>query len=107
MKPEIKNGKAVLPDDYRKAEKIIDLVCEHWGITIGQIRANTKREEIMYPRQVAMYIMRERTNLSRREIGQYFSKDHSTVFHAWQIIGEQYEIYDNVRNDIDEIETKI
>ena len=104
---EIKKGRAVLPDDYKKAERIIELVCEAWGLKIGQIRANTKREEIMYPRQVAMYIMRERTNLKLREIGLYFSKDHSTVSYAWETIGNQYEIYDDVRRVIDEIETKI
>ena len=104
---EIKNGVAVLPDDYKKAERIIELVCDTWGLKIGQIRSNTKREEIMYPRQVAMYIMRERTNLTLREIGLYFGKDHATVSHAWKTICEQYEIYGDVQRVINEIETKI
>ena len=107
MNIQIINGRAILPQDYRKAEKIIELVCDAYELTFDEIRANVRDRVIRYPRQVAMYIMRERTNLSRREIGEYFDKDTTTVFHAWKLIGDQYEIYAELRDLINEIETKI
>jgi chromosomal replication initiator protein len=107
MKIQIFNGRAIMPPDYRKAEKIIELVCDHYNMTYDEMRVNLRDRDIRYPRQVAMYVMRERTNLSRREIGEYFDKDTTTVFHAWKLIGDQYEIYPELRDLINEIETKI
>ncbi|MEA3265717.1 MAG: helix-turn-helix domain-containing protein, partial [Candidatus Fermentibacteria bacterium] len=41
-----------------------------------------RKREILVPRQVSMYLMRDLTNLSLEEIGSFFGRDHSTVLNA-------------------------
>ena len=91
MKPQIKikQGRAILPDDYRKAEMIIDIVCEAYGISKERIRLKSKEEVIIYPRQVAMYLIRLKTGLTFKTIGAYFGKNHATVMHACTAIGNE------------------
>ena len=54
---------------------------KHFNLSDDTI-ISTKRDRIYtFPRQVAMYIVRELTQLSLPEIGREFKKDHSTVMH--------------------------
>jgi len=106
MNPIIENGKAILPVDYAKAEYIIDLVCDAYNIKLGQIRSNTQRQEIIIPRQVAMYLIRYKTNISQKQIGMYFGKDHATVYFACKTISNQLDVNKKLGYLIDSL-TKI
>ncbi len=62
---------------------ILQRTCEHFGVKIEDIRGKGRRQELVVPRQVAMYLIRELTTHSFPEIGAYFSnRDHSTVMYA-------------------------
>ncbi|MFK5925162.1 MAG: chromosomal replication initiator protein DnaA [Desulfuromusa sp.] len=64
-------------------DKIQKKVAEHFQIKISDIKSSKRLKNIVFPRQIAMYISRNLTSLSYPEIGSKFGgKDHSTIIHA-------------------------
>ncbi len=61
---------------------IISQVCKFYGVDEMVLRSNLKTKGITEPRQIAMYLVRQLTNLSTPEIGQEFNRDHSTVIYG-------------------------
>jgi chromosomal replication initiator protein len=64
-------------------ERVLDVVCRHFGVRIADLQGRRRTQSIALPRQVAMYLSRRLTSLSLEEIGGYFGgRDHSTVLYA-------------------------
>jgi chromosomal replication initiator protein len=87
---------AALSDVYAPSElnlsmeEILRATAFHFETDAEDLRSKGRRHELVVPRQVAMYLMRELTSHSYPEIGQFFSgRDHSTVVYAVQKVGEQ------------------
>ena len=87
---------AALSDVYAPSElnltmeEILDATAFAFEVEAGDLRSKGRRHELVIPRQVAMYLMREFTTHSYPEIGQFFSgRDHSTVVYAVQKVTEQ------------------
>ncbi len=65
------------------ADRIQKVVAELFQLRTPDLRGKSRKQSVAYPRQIAMYLCRELTNLSLPEIGQRFGgKDHSTVLHS-------------------------
>src|SRR5262249_49412195 len=63
--------------------RIRELVCERFGATTDELTGDRRSQNIVYPRQVAMYLARELTDSSLPKIGKEFGgRDHTTVIHA-------------------------
>ena len=57
---------------------------------MSEMRAKKRTQAIAYPRQVAMYLVRDLTEHSLPEIGEYFGgRDHTTILHAYNKIKDQ------------------
>ena len=71
-------------------EKIKKYICRHYSIKMSDLESSKKQNSIAYPRQVAMYLIREMTDYSLPKIGQMFGgKHYTTVMYAGdQIEGE-------------------
>ena len=63
-------------------EMIERIVCTHFKVTSDDIRSTKRSNDIAYPRQIAMYLCHELTEVSWPTIGGFFNRDHSTVIHA-------------------------
>ncbi len=76
------------PSDLNLTMPDILLRCtDHFGVKPDEVRGKGRRQELVVPRQVAMYLIRELTTHSYPEIGAYFSnRDHSTVMYAYNKI---------------------
>ena len=61
---------------------IVSQVCKFYNIDEIVLRGTNKSKGTAEARQVAMYLVRKLTNLSLPDIGQEFSRDHSTVLYA-------------------------
>ncbi len=71
---------------------ILRITAEHFEVSPDDVRGKGRRQELVVPRQIAMYLIRELTPHSYPEIGQYFSgRDHSTVMYAVQKVSDQVE----------------
>jgi chromosomal replication initiator protein len=77
--------KDILPDEGRRATAadIIKFVARHYGLKVSEIKSKSNSKQIAFPRQVAMFLCKELTELSYPEIGRQFNdKHHSTVMYS-------------------------
>ena len=72
-------------------EMIERIVCTHFKVTSEDIRSTKRSNDIAYPRQIAMYLCHELTDVSWPTIGGFFNKDHSTIIHAHKKIQKLIE----------------
>lgn len=71
-------------------ESIQRAVSAHYGISTNDMKSRKRTRAIAFPRQVAMYLARELTELSLPKIGEAFgNRDHSTVLHACEKIARE------------------
>jgi chromosomal replication initiator protein len=71
-------------------EAIQKVVAEQFGLRLPEIKAKNNQHQIVYPRQIAMYLAKQLTDASLPEIGRQFGgKHHTTVLHSIQKIEEQ------------------
>jgi chromosomal replication initiator protein len=64
-------------------EDIMDTTAGYFNISVADLMSDKKKRIYAYPRQIAMYLAREHTGLSYKDIGRSFgNKDHSTVIYA-------------------------
>ena len=63
-------------------ELILEETANFYNITTERILGSAKTKDVVVPRQVAMYLIREKTDLSFPEIGRFMGRDHTTVLHA-------------------------
>jgi chromosomal replication initiator protein len=78
-----KEDKPITPNEILKA------VAAHYGIKVSDLKSKSNARPIAYPRQVAMYICKELTDLSYPEIGKLFNnKHHSTVMYSVEKIDQ-------------------
>ena len=73
-----------------------------FGVSHADLIGSKRSQAIVYPRQVAMYLSRELTDLSLPKIGAEFGgRDHTTVMHAQakiqKLMGEQREVYNQIQ----------
>jgi chromosomal replication initiator protein len=64
-----------------KVENIIAEVGKTYNVSVSDILSNRRTASLALARQVAMYIARETTDLSYKQIGEAFGKDHTTVLY--------------------------
>jgi chromosomal replication initiator protein len=70
-------------------DTILRKVSDHYGLQPGQLKQKSNARNISFPRQVAMYIVKELMQASLPEIGRMFGgKHHTTVLHSIQKIEE-------------------
>jgi chromosomal replication initiator protein len=72
------------------AETIMKTVAKRYRLPADELRQNKRSQKVALPRQIAMYLCRELTELSLPQIGEAFGgRDHSTVIHSVNKIKEQ------------------
>ena len=71
-------------------DDILQVTAQQFDVEPVDVKSKGRRQELVVPRQIAMYLIRELTSHSFPEIGQFFSgRDHSTVMYAVQKVGEK------------------
>src|SRR5215213_7117163 len=89
-------------------DRIQDLVSERFGLSRKQLCGDKRSQNIVYPRQVAMYLSRELTDSSLPKIGREFGgRDHTTVIHATSKIARLIKEDRSVYNLVQELTARI
>lgn len=84
------------------------IVASYFHVEQKDLKAKTKKREIVLARQVAMYFSRKYTNHSQKHIGQFFGgRDHSTVIHALQTVDNMLDTNAKFQYSIDELNKKL
>ena len=87
---------------------IQELVCERFGVTMAELTGDRRSQNIVYPRQVAMYLSRELTDSSLPKIGREFGgRDHTTVIHATSKIARLIREDRGVYNLVQELTARV
>ncbi|MBB6098977.1 chromosomal replication initiator protein [Deinobacterium chartae] len=68
---------------------IVKAVADHYGMSVEVLKGSSRTRDVVVPRQIAMYLIRDMTTHSLPEIGQFFGRDHSTVLYTTQKLSEQ------------------
>ena len=89
-------------------ERIQNTVSERFGLSHDELCGDKRSQNIVYPRQVAMYLSRELTDSSLPKIGKEFGgRDHTTVIHATSKIARMIREDRSVYNLVQELTARI
>ncbi|MCC8137967.1 MAG: chromosomal replication initiator protein DnaA [Clostridiales bacterium] len=100
----------ISPDSKREItpELIINTVAEHFQISPEDIKGSKRNSEIVFPRQIAMYLCLEMTNAGTKHVGTIMgNRDHSTIIHGQKKIAGEMKTSENTRNTVEIIKKKI
>ena len=89
-------------------EIIMKAIAEYFKVTIDDLKSNSRRREISYARQIAMYLMRQHTDLSLPRIGEEFGgKDHTTVMYSCEKISQLQQKDSNLSQMLSQLSDRI
>lgn len=89
-------------------QKIQQVIGEKYNIRQDDFIAKKRTKSIAFPRQIAMYLSREMTDLSLPKIGEEFGgRDHTTVIHAHEKISRMLENDTAINQDIEEVKEQL
>lgn len=112
--PDLEKVKSLLkttiisPNKTANHKKIIKAVSEFYDLKEKELFSSSRKQEIVKPRQIAMYLLRDLLKSSYPFIAKKFGgKDHTTVIHSYEKIVKQIKIDENLSNEIDLIRDRI
>ena len=100
----------VSPNENRQVtpELILDVVSEHFNISIADLKSGKRNAEIAIPRQIVMYLCRTMTDTPLKAIGLTLGgRDHSTISHGVDKVTADIKASDTFSNTIDIIKKKL
>ncbi len=87
---------------------IQEVVSENFNIRVEDLKSKKRNKDIVYPRQISMYLCRTLTDLSLPKIGEYFGgRDHTTVIHSYEKISSEIIKNPSLSNTINSLTEKI
>jgi len=87
---------------------IMEIVAHYYGVTVDDLKSRQRSQDIVEPRQIAMYLCRKKLNKTFKEIGTAFGgKNHATVLHACDKITEGIEQNAKLAETINNIEARL
>lgn len=90
------------------SDTIVDTISTFFNIKTNDLKSKKRSKSISYPRQIAMYILKEKLNISLKEIGDIFGgRDHSTVLHSIKTVEQKLESDPEMKETIHIIEKKL
>jgi chromosomal replication initiator protein len=103
VKSLIKNN--VKPKKHLAVDEIVKIIAGYYNIDPQLIHEKTRKKEIVYIRQVTMYLLREYFNLSYPGIGKEIGgRDHTTVMHSCEKVKKMKETDPNLVQEIEQLE---
>jgi chromosomal replication initiator protein len=86
------------------ANSVLDGVCRYYHVEVERMRGKQRDREIVWPRQVAMYLMREETDASLLQIGAVLGgRDHTTILHGCEKVRAEMTQNEQMRREVAEV----
>ncbi len=87
---------------------VINTVINYYNIEFEQLISNSRKKELVMPRQIIMYLLRKETNISYPLIGKEVGdRDHTTVIHAFNKINNEINKNERLKTDIKNIKERL
>ena len=88
--------------------KILTVVCDHYGVKAADITSRKRNAEFVLPRQIIMYLCKEYTDSTLEAIAKLLGKkDHTTIIHGVGKIKDELTKNDELRSNVDIIVKKL
>lgn len=100
------DDKVSMEQRKERMDGIVKIVAEHFDMTTSDIISKKKTFDVVYPRKLAMYLMKKVANCSIKEIQKMFSMDHTSTIYAINNISLALD-REATRNDVDVLSEKI
>jgi chromosomal replication initiator protein len=82
-------------------ERIAKAVSDYYGVGMDALKGQKRERSIVVPRQIAIFLMREETDVSLLRIGaELGGRDHSTVLHGCDKINREMQVNDEMRREV-------
>jgi chromosomal replication initiator protein len=92
----------------KKPEDIIQIIAKYYDTNPILISGKTRRQDVVYPRQITVYVLREFFNISYQMIGEKLGgRDHTTIMHSYEKIKTEKAQKANINKELDEIKAMI
>ncbi len=109
--PSVKSVKEILSDLTLESRSksispkdIIDIVAKFYNLSSKEIVSNSRKKELVTPRQIAIYLIREELNTSYPTIGNELGgRDHTTAMHAYNKIAEEKQENERLNQELNSI----
>jgi chromosomal replication initiator protein len=89
-------------------EHIQEVVASYYNISLEDMKGKRRDKHIVFPRQVAMYLVREETPSSLPVIGQAFGgRDHTTALHSIDKITNELKEDDRLRSELETLRERL
>ena len=89
-------------------KKIIKKVAEYFDITLEKLSGSSRKKELVVPRQICMFLIRQELNASYPNIGtELGGRDHTTAIHAFNKINEEIKGNEKIKNDVELIKQRL
>lgn len=110
-KPTIDSSKSILSGIITSTKSksvtcknIIESVSKYFDVEMKDLTGKCRKKELVYPRQLIMFLMRREINTSYPTIGQEIGgRDHTTAMHAFNKITKELEENDRIKQDLESI----
>lgn len=103
IKPRVKEGYL----NETKINNVMSIVADYYRISTSDLVSKKRTSNYVFPRQVAMYIIKTMYDLPYKKIGSYFSnRDHSTVMHSVEKITNEMQMVKDVKKDVEKLKLK-
>ena len=90
------------------AELILQIVADHFGLTPLDITSQRRSKDIVYPRQITMYLCRSMMDIPLQSIGKVLGgRDHTTIIHGYEKIAADLKKDEGLKNTIEILKKKI
>lgn len=87
---------------------ILRVVADHFGVSVQDLMGQKRNKEIVYPRQLAMYLCRDLTQTPLQQIGQILGgRDHTTVIHGLDKISTELKLKPELEHTVSVLRKKI
>jgi len=110
--PSVKNILASLNSSGRKTliqnKELIETVANFYGVSVKDMISSSRKRELVVPRQISMFLLREEVNASFPLIGKELGgRDHTTAMHAYEKIKDEVEKNSRIKQEIDLIKQRL
>ena len=98
---------SVQPDYNDVIEQVKTSVARYFNVSMRDLASQSRRKDLVYPRQIAIYIIRTLFDVPLKKVGEFFGgRDHATVAHAEKKIASLIESDWAVKQDVETLSKK-
>jgi len=98
------DSEIVEENDYKNVTKVKKAVAKYYNISISDLSATTRKQDVVLPRQISIYLIKTLYDVPFTKIGIYFgNRDHTTISYAHSKVTQLIESDWTVKQDIDNL----